>query len=1465
MKVLVTLDRPGDLASVHLEITADGTATVGEVARAVASCRESGLQVATASLLTLRTLGASGLGGRELAPNLSLLNSGISSGSRIELVQAIAGATGGQPAAVLRVLSGPDRGVEVMLPFGRSSLGRSATSDVRLSDSRISKNHAQINIVDGVEIVDTNSANGVVVGGVRVSRGVLGPGDQFRVGDTVAVIQPLQSLRPVTDSTDVSFTRSPKVLVRPAREELEAPEVPKEPPPAQFPLLAMVAPLIMGVVLYLFTRSVMSLLFVALSPIMMLGSWASQWASGRRQRKKDTASFRATLEHLDESLATAADEQRRQLGELFPSLDAALASLGAMDESVWTRRPENPEFGCVRLGIGEVEAAKRVVLQRVQGRPDLLVELRRTVTARAQVQNAPVVASFAESGSVGVAGAAGPTAMIARGLVLQLAVTHSPSELVLGCLTSARCMADWSWLEWLPHVNPGLSPLGTASLSSDEANGRRVLDRLEELVEARLHGRRVSGQRGPIPGSKPSLGEQPPLPLVVVVVHDAWAEKGRLIRIAERGPDVGVHLIWVADRVDELPAACRTFVDVDSATVGMVRHERTVTPLEAEGAHVETAQLAARQLAPLVDAGAPGDDETDLPTSMSMVTVVGRELADDPAQVLTHWRENGSLSTPGSTPRTREQPLTLRALVGHTGIEPFALDLRTQGPHALVGGTTGAGKSEFLQAWLLGMAMAYAPSRLTFLLVDYKGGTAFAHCVRLPHCVGLVTDLSPHLVRRVLRSLRAEITRREHLFNEKGVKDLIELENRGDPECPPALVIVVDEFAALKTDVPEFVDGVIDIAQRGRSLGLHLILATQRPAGVIGDNIRANTNLRIALRMNDESDSKDVIGDVVSAHFDPAIPGRGAVRVGPGRIIRFQTAYPGARTAVTPDLPTVAVQQFSFGSRTSWKVPRQAPQGPKVAQDIERIVTSLIAASEQGEIPPPRRPWLDELGAGYDLLKLRQRRDDELVLGIVDEPDSQTQRSEYFRPDVEGNILFVGSGGSGKSTALRSLALASVQTPRTGPVHVYGLDFTGSGLTSLEKMPNVGSIVPGTDEERVARLLRTLDGWVSERADRYAEVGAGTLPEYRDRSGRDHEPRILVLLDGFSAFHEEYNGDALKGRLYQTFLRLIAEGRAVGVHFAVTVDRSNAVNTTVASAFLRRVILRQANENAYLDLDVPRDMLTPGSPPGRGIWSPGNVEIQLACAGGRASTSDQIGTMALLATAAARHHPVRPQLIGKLPVLTRLGDIQRQGPILGISDNTLAPLPAPANGLALVTGTGRSGRSNAIGVWAQTLRESVPGVELVLLSARKSSISGMRMWRRTAIGYAEAQALLGLLSSQPSPGTDGSPARAIFVEGLPELSSEGLGAQLASLARQSVEEQNLFVAEGSVDTWGRDYDVKPILLGAGRVLLLQVGQDAAYSFVDFQLPRLKGSDRVPGRGFWVERGSAVKVQVPMLG
>ncbi len=249
------------------------------------------------------------------------------------------------------------------------------------------------------------------------------------------------------------------------------------------------------------------------------------------------------------------------------------------------------------------------------------------------------------------------------------------------------------------------------------------------------------------------------------------------------------------------------------------------------------------------------------------------DLASSEQAVIEKWGESRSILTgpyaPAVLPR---KPGNLRAIVGQSSQGTFSVDIRSDGPHALVGGTTGAGKSELLQAWILGMAAAHSPQRVTFLLVDYKGGSAFRDCVKLPHTVGLVTDLSPHLVRRALASLAAELHYREHLLARHKAKDLVELERRGEVDAPPSLIIVVDEFAALVQEVPEFVDGVVNVAQRGRSLGLHLILATQRPAGVIKDNLRANTNLRMALRMADENDSDDVLGSKEAAFFDPALP-----------------------------------------------------------------------------------------------------------------------------------------------------------------------------------------------------------------------------------------------------------------------------------------------------------------------------------------------------------------------------------------------------------------------------------------------------------------------------------------------------------------------------------------------------------------------------------------------------------------
>lgn len=1457
----------GDVCDVAVVVEAG--VRIGDLAHALATRdpRDSGTAPGAATngaaTVTLAQWAGDALG-PAIPPDLSLSEAGLRSGGVVKVVSAHQferGASRGPGVATLRVRSGPDAGKQFELPAGTSYIGRDPGSDVHLNDPMVSKHHAKIHVTSVIELVDTNSANGVVVDGGLVPRVLMAPETVALLGDTeISVVMHQAPAGTGSHGTAIAFNRPPFAFPAHAGETFQAPDLPKVPDAQRIPLIPLVAPILMGAVLYVITKSFFSIAFVGLTPLMLLGNAAESKMTRRTTARAEAARFASQLAELVDGLNAAADRERAARGRTHPPTSEALLAVDGLLPLLWARRPDSSGFLDVRLGLGTLPSVTTIEVPRNMVPSPEEQQINAVRDQYRTVSGVPVVAGL-RSGALGIAGTAGVARDLSRAVMAQLLSLHSPAEMVVTAVASVASAADWDWLKWSPHVTSPASPLTSQHLAVGRNACLDLVAELEELVEARLN-------------AKPGDDATPLDPAIVVLVEDdAPIDRSRLVQLAEKGPAAQVCVVWSAPAMENLPAACRVYVDVDRQTGGLravfIDDDRSVALDAPEQVRPDAAQWAARRLAPVVDSGARLDDESDLPSSTSFVGLAGTELASSPQAILERWQETNSIidRRPGAQ-RRRSKDMGLRALIGQSATDTLYLDLRAHGPHALVGGTTGAGKSELLQSWIMGMATAYSPDRVTFLLVDYKGGSAFGECRELPHTVGMVTDLSLHLARRALTSLVAELRYREHVLNRKRAKDLLELERSGDPDAPASLVIVIDEFAALVQELPEFVDGVVNVAQRGRSLGLHLVLATQRPAGVIKDNLRANTNLRVALRMADEADSTDVLGTPLAASFDPAIPGRASAKLGPGRLVAFQAAYVGGRTSDQPPPPAIDIEDLVFGVARSWEAPEDSdPAGAVPAADgptdIVRLVSNLRAATGQGGIPMPRKPWLEELAPIYDLRRLPTRRDDaELVFGVYDDPENQSQPLAVFRPDADGNMVIFGTGGSGKSGALRSIAVAAGLSVRGGPCHVYGLDFGARGLDALAELPHVGAIVPGDDDELVVRLLRTLRATVDDRATRFASVRAGSIAEYRTLAGRPDEPRIFLLVDSVGAFRQAYELTD-RAKWFDQFVSIAQDGRPLGVHVVVTADRMAAVPSSLASAMQQRVALRMANDNDLMMLGVPKDGFGEHVPPGRGYRD--GLELQIAVFGGSSNVSEQAAALQRLAAAMRSNgvHDAPP--IERLKDHVALADLPSQVaglPVLGVREDDLGPAPFQPKGAFLVAGPPGSGRTTALVTLARSLRRWDERCNLALFGPARSQLAHAVDWTWKGLGPDDMAEVAKLVTAALEDEEGGGPPVAIVIESITEFlngpADQALNAAIRSVLQR---EDGLVVADGDPSSLSGASPTLQLLKTSRYGMALQPEQAEGQSVFRTNFPRVSRGQFPPGRGLMVVSGKAGIVQV----
>jgi DNA segregation ATPase FtsK/SpoIIIE-like protein len=1238
----------------------------------------------------------------QLPLDAPILESGIMSGDtlRFELYGIDPIDRGSLSEAVsCDVTAGPEAGRSFVLLPGRHEAGRGDANEVVLDDATVSERHLSIIVHDDLQthlIPDRGATNPVAVNGRAITEEtIVGANDVVQFGATAV------ALRIFSRSSDterdqlgqVPFRRTPyKPIVVTERVFKPLGSIPTKPEPRKFNPIPAMMPVIMGLTMYLIFQSPYMLMVMFMSPVMLTANFIENRKSGKQKFADQVEKLKDRLGKRKAEVEQALLDERAERINQSPDLAdlARRATLRTLD--LWARQRGDDEFLRIRLGIGTVRSKVKVEPE-TSGEDYLREAVDVTLAGHDQLPACPICVNLAELGVFGLHGSLPEVQATCASVILQAATLHSPEDLAVVVL-EGHGQGLGTWVKWLPHTRSATSPLAGRHVVDDE---KAAAEMVRELVSvARM---RTSDSKG-----------DHRWPWVLVVLDEsANVDPALASQLLELCPAAGVSVVAAVETDARVPRQakatfrCVPLVGGALSSVWFTEPEAPSEEFEPEGANARLIDEVAMSLAPLRDATSASATAA-IPRTVPLLSLFGAE-PPTPISVAATWAE--------------PKPYGLRAPIGIGPSGPLELDLVEHGPHALIGGTSGAGKSELLQSIVASLIHEYPPTRLTFLFVDYKGGAASVVFKRVPHTVGYVTNLDASLSLRALTSLRAELNHRMRLMEGKA-KDLAEMIERHPDEAPPSLVIVVDEFATLVKEVPDFVAGVVDIAQRGRSLGVHLILATQRPSGSVNDNILANTNLRISLRMLDGSESKTVIGVGSAAEIPLPLKGRGFVKLGPRDLIEFQSAFTGAALTQEAEVSPVMVHRFgnvpragsatltatgrrttrTCGGRTTTQAqqrhsihgvgvgplsehaspfdrppsagvtdqgityqptvdetgafapPVGLPMPPPEAtspeprsleqiadldrtdiglrpQDDDQTVTHLdvlldAVSHAAPNLPLPRKPWREMLPEELKWFDVERpeytaadgRRGRYITIGMLDAPAAQAQYPAVFDLEESGGLLIGGSGGSGKTSALRTAALSAVIGATPDEVTLFVIDCASRSLATLRDLPHVAAVSTGDDLESITRVITVLTAELDRRRPLLADldVQAENLSAYLDKGHK--LPRIVVLVDGFQNLGPILGTPKPMevGPLdwVAEFQRIVTDGRQLGIHVILTADRRQAVPALLMSAIGNRLVLRQTDENGYMDYGIP-SAISKGIelPSGRGLWGDQLVQVGL--------------------------------------------------------------------------------------------------------------------------------------------------------------------------------------------------------------------------------------------------------------
>lgn len=1345
-------------------------------------------------------------------PDTLLSTVAFSEGSRVSSLGATSNLRTGIGSTWAGVIGGPGAGaVRNIDAVGYLAVGRSEQNELPIGNPNISHAHAIVERLPGDKFIvdDLESLNGTWIKGKAISKPTSVVVDTpIRIGSSLLTLRNVDGAdQPLGVGPDHADERGKVLLNRPPRTPLPDPlapiVLPDRPAERVAPVLTMVSllvPLVFAAVMVVALGSWRYAIFGLLSPVMAVGNWLSGKRRVKREREGDVRTHRESLSTLKRQLGDAVQYERQRRAAIGPDLLEVRRRIELPSTRLWERRLSDADAVTARVGVGQISFTPPTESKAERTATDVesIVEDYRAIA------DVELVVDL-RAGPLGVVGERNIRDGVARALISQLATHHGPADYRIGVLTTAERVHLWEWAHWLPHNRS--STEASMVLAGDAASGfaSDILDHFESDKFADVFS--------------------PGWLLVVDDLELLHRRSSALRRLLER-PDSNIFGVVLANTADQLPASTASVASISSADGGVAltfpREPGRVESGILDIASIDVARDLARQLARFEDPELPMPNG-DVPRIVRAGDLFGTLT---PEAIQKRWLLS-----------TRKDALEAPIGIGEQGLMP--IDMVTDGPHALVAGTTGSGKSELLRTFIVGLATNYDPDDLVFVLIDYKGGSAFDACARLPHVVGMVTDLDDHLAERALLSLEAELHHREAVLRGVAAKDIADYREAGSPDGPlPRLIVLIDEFATLRSELPDFVSALIGIAQRGRSLGVHLVLATQRPAGAVDANIRANTNLRIALRMQDPADSIDVIDKPTASELSRSTPGRAYVRTGEGELAIVQSGFLSG--PADADVPQIRIADIPVGTGHSPEFPHIDSSGDTT--ELQLIVDSILQTPRSGSAP--RRPWLPELPGHVEIGALTDLEFDveseasgdntlnRVSVAVGDDPSHQRRLIRTWDP--VGGLIVVGALGSGVSTLLRSTITALGRLRSTRSVWVFPVDHSAGGLADIDAYPHVSPVISGNDDARHSRLFSLLD----ETLDARRQLPADDV---------DSLPLIVVVIDGMASFVEanDLTSGTPTGELWE---RIVRDGPLVGIVTIVGATRRGDIPRNTWTVATERIMLEQSDPTAFADIGV-RPAAVPKFVPGRAMWGSDAMVVQVI--DWEASTS-----------------PDDCNVLDELPDITPLdavidrvklaGNATSLEPNLvipiGIDDATrrVTQLTVRAGEHATIGGPSGSGRTSALTLMAEQLRADHP--DLVLVGVAPGPIAPLftsgvfdahgdvdGLDHVLSVAQTDPRRWVILVDDAERVEVDDGPLLDLAKNGPPNVTI--IAAVRSSVARQAYGHWTRFVRAS----------------GAG--ILLQPDPAMDGDLLGVRLPRNVRLRELPGRGYLVSAGEAHVMQV----